>query len=247
MIAAAPAPDCDTCKGKGWLREDLQPGQPRFGQLTPCPDCSGGEAGARAVSRLQADVLLTNGLFDYERQLTIMDLVLRGPGSQRLAAAVNRMLIRPFGLLTVWGGSGNGKTLALQILVNAWRERKQISVYLRLSDLLEYLRGGFEKDSDITLSDRYRRLVAIDLLAIDEFDKAYITDWGAGWLDLFMDDRYRQARAAGAERTHTILAMNDDPEALPAHLLSRLRYDMDSPEGFQIIHNDDPDARPSGL
>jgi DNA replication protein DnaC len=235
--------NCWECRDLGYLRNDVPFGHALFGQLTPCPHCKAPEL----TRRLQDAVLPAGGLLPRERGITLENLTLRGEGSRQLMEETRRMLERPFGMLTVWGGPGNGKTLALQVLVNAWLTREQSAVYLRLADLLEFLRAGYDPDSSLKLSARYQSLATVGLLAIDEFDKARITDWGREWLFTLMDDRYRFGRERGADRRHTVLAMNDDPETLPVYLLSRLRFDLDGPDGFRIVHNVDWDARPIGI
>lgn len=242
-MPVAPAVSCPTCRDIGYLREDVSPGHPQFGVLTPCPECTV----PRLARQFQDAVMPAGGLLPRERSVTLDDLAQRGEGSRRLTVEIHRMIERPFGMLTVWGGPGNGKTMALQVLVNAWLASERAAVYLRLADLLEYLRAGYDADAPIKLSARYQSLAAVDLLAIDEFDKARITDWGREWLFTLMDDRYRLGREGAATRRHTVLAMNDDPATLPTYLISRLRFDLDGPDGFRIVHNVDPDARPSGL
>lgn len=194
----------------------------------------------------QARINAACGLLPGEMALTLESLVERGEGSRRLLAEAHRMLARPFGMLTLWGGAGNGKTLTLMALVNAFRERGQLAIYVRLPDLLEYLRQGYEGER-FEAQQRYRQIAEAYLLALDEVDKTRWTEWAREVVFTLMDDRYRLARERGPQQRHTLLALNQNPETLPAYLISRLRYDLHGPDGFRIVHNMDPDARESGL
>lgn len=176
------------------------------------------------------------------------DILDRGADSRRMVAEAQRMIDRPYGMLTLWGGSGNGKTLVLQVLVNAFIARGQMAIYTTLTDMLNYVREGYDPEEELKANIRYKKLLWCKLLCVDEVDKAKITEKAYEILTALIDDRYRYARETGELQRHTALAMNEDPEfKLPTHIYSRLRHDLDGPEGFRIIENRDPDARPAGL
>lgn len=190
----------------------------------------------------------TSGLLPGEMGLTLDDILERGEGSRQMITEARRMVERPYGCLTIWGGPGNGKTLTLQVLVNTYMARGQPAIYARLADLLEYLRAGYNADEPLKTSARYQKVVSCKLLAIDEFDKARLTSWAEENIFTLMDDRYRYGKERGGMQRHTVIALNQNPAfALHSYLLSRLRYDLMGPDGFRIIHNADDDARDEGL
>lgn len=240
-----PAADvCPTCKGAEYLRMNVPIGHPRFGKMEPCPDCRG----RRVAEELQRTLTATSGLLPGEQGLTLEDIFDRGEGSHLMLTQARRMIERPYGLLTIWGGPGNGKTLTLQVLVNHFMAIGKPAIYARLADLLEYLRTGYDDSEPLKTSARYQKVVTCKLLALDELDKARMTEWAREVVFTLIDDRYRYGRERGELQRHTVIAMNDNPEmALDSYLVSRLRYDLLGPDGFRIVRNADPDAREEGL
>ena len=185
------------------------------------------------------------GLLPHEQRMSIDDLVDRGDCTRTMIAEVKRFAAEPFGMLTLWGSWGNGKTAALAALVNHFNALcAGTAIYVRFADLLEAIREGFDERADVRAEARHRLLLAIPFLAIDEVDKAHMTEWAGQFRARFFDDRYRQARSGLA---HTALALNFDPSGLAEHLYDRLRWGEDLQGGFRIVRNEDPSARPRGL
>lgn len=201
----------------------------------------------RRALEVQARLDEISGLLPDEMALTLDSVVQRGEGSRAILAEARRMLAAPYGMLTLHGGPGNGKTLVLQALVNEFRQQGKAAIYVRLADLLDHLRDGFDPDVKIDTSRRYQELSQVTLLALDEFDKPRLTDYAREVIFTLVDDRYRYGKQSGRVRRHTVIAMNCQPDTLPAYLISRLRYDLHGPDGFRIIENVDTDARESGL
>jgi DNA replication protein DnaC len=219
---------CDDCGGVGWLRVDAQPGEPGFGDLVPC-QCNEAVWEAR-----RAKLRRITGMTDYELNIRLGDLIERAEDTAAMKAAARQMIERPSGMLTIWGGPGNGKTIALLAIVNELRERRGVEVaYLRFPDLVDWLRDGFNDDTE---RDRYEFVRNVPVLALDEVDKARMTEYADEFRFRFLDDRYRLALAKQAV---TVLAMNCDPQDLPYHIYSRLNDGR-----FDIVHNTDSDFRP---
>jgi DNA replication protein DnaC len=235
-------PDCPLCHGLGYLSEDRPLDHPRFGRIEPC-DCR-----KEAIAREQSNQLdkLSN-LYPDERKIRLDQLEQRrGAGTRRMLRAAHEYLEAPYGLLTLWGAAGNGKTAVLMALVNHFNhDGRGPAAYFRFADLMNVIRLGHHPDTEMQAVERYRRLKSIWFLAIDEIDHAAMTESAQEFRARFFDDRYRLARAGQA---HTALAMNDDPAVLPGHIYDRLRWGIDLPAGgFRIIHNADASARASGL
>lgn len=231
---------CPVCHGVKWVSFDLPPGDPYFGRSVACPVCH--EPGLQRQA--QTSLLAASALLPDAIGLTLDDILDRGAGSRAMIAQCRRMIERPFGMLTLWGGPGAGKSLALKVLVNAWISRGLTAAYLDMSDLLDYLRDGFD-DQRHRYTDRLRAIREVRFLAVDELDKASPNSWAMEQFFKVLNRRYELGRNGLA---CTALAMNRRPDDwLPDYAISRLRFDMYSPDGWAIVANNDDDARPAGL
>lgn len=224
---------CDVCRDIGWLRADVPVGDPNFGQFVPCA-CREPEILERRQKRLEA----ITGLMPGELDLRLTDAMIRGQDTPDMIAVVRLFVEQPYGILTLWGGSGNGKTLLLQAAVNELRERRGwLGAYVKFVDLLDYMRAGFAKDVSLTTTERYAELKALKVIAVDEVDKANLTAYANEFRTRFLDDRCR----LGIEgRALTLFALNDDPAMLPDYIYDRLRDGR-----FVIYNNTDPSLRPA--
>lgn len=241
---SAPQADCIICGGLGWLSRDLPIVHAEFGKLVPC-SCRLDHISREKAEKLQRQA----GIYPHEQKISLDDLLMRGDCTRQMLAEVRRFAAEPFGILTLWGGVGNGKSAALIALVNHFNAAQPGSaVYIRFADLLDIMREGFDPrptaKNQMKYHDRYEMLKAVFALAIDEVDKANMTAWAFEFRTKFFDERYRMARSRLA---HTMLAMNDDPRDLPDHISDRLRWGERVPDGFRIVFNGDPSARPAGL
>lgn len=158
---------------------------------------------------------------------------------------VKRFAAQPYGMLTLWGSWGNGKSLALMGLVNHFNGLQPGSAcYMTFEELMNVVRKGFKDGAEFDAEARALRLRQIKYLAIDEFDKANLTRFGETFRSEFFDYRYRDAKNG---YSHTVLAMNCDIADLPGHIYDRIHYGVRSPLGFRVVRNKDESARPSGL
>ncbi len=247
-------PECIHCRGVGYLRFDVPFGHPDFGELKIC-ECRGSEVIAAAQSLRKE-----SSQMPHEFELKLDDIERRGEGSIELLTECRRLVGGDFGMMTVYGPTGNAKSLALMATVNEFIGRGHRSAYFTLSGLLDYLRVGFAHGHDtLAAHARYQRISNLHMLAVDEFDfessddfpmvKTRVTPFMEEVVSNLIDDRYCYGRAPSDQRKYTLLAMNNNPEILPTHLYSRIAWGLDAviPERFRIVENTDPDARPSGL
>jgi len=212
----------------GVNRLDVPVGHPRFGQLVPC-ECKAEEIARRLADRC--------GMHEEEMMVSFSQVILRGDTAKMVKVA-QEFISSPYGILTLWGGEGNGKTLVLQATVNEMRWKYGlIGVYITFVDLMDYIREGFDKEADVPARQRYDQIVSAPVLAVDEVDKANITNWGSEFRTRFFDDRYRRGCLG---ECHTLLAMNEDPRELPGYIYGRLA------DGRNLIfHNRDDSFRPA--
>ena len=216
---------CPRCGGSGWLRNDLPIDHPDFGKMVRC-DCKKKED-ARFLQEISR-------MTERERDVGMEDLVERGKGSSSLIESGKEFCKNPKGILTVYGGTGNAKSLLLQAVVNTILEKGKAAIYTTMFDLMGYIREAYDDDDDTALSrlDRFR---TIPVLAIDEFDKVKTTDWVLSQVTSLVDRRHRDGLGG---KSGTLIAMNADIETMPGWIFSRLTDGRNT-----LIHNTDSDLR----
>lgn len=213
--------DCPTCGGDGVFRLDLPLGHPNFGHYFQCP-CN------------QSALEYISGLKTHERNITLNRLVTKGrPGAEKMRVAAERFIARPVEFLSFYGTYGNGKTLALQAIVNGCLERGIEARYLTGKELVLYLREAFDPNVPETDVARINRLATIPVLCIDELAEAGKTPYAREMQIHLINERYRCASALG-----TVFAWNTTFADLPwPSVVSRLKE-------FEFIENTDKDLRP---
>lgn len=219
-------PDCTLCGGLGYFSANVPIGHVLFGTLIPC-DCT---AGYRA-GLLQK----MSGLTGEEQRVTLKDIIEVGTDTCSMIGVASAFIAQPSGMVTLWGGSGNAKSLILQAVVNECIGQGIVAVYVTMLDLLEYIREAYNGKADESAWRRMERYEAVPVLAIDEVDKVKASDWVVERESAIFEKRYRWGLA---RRAGTLLAMNANPDRLPDWIQSRL-----SDGRNRIIENRDPDMR----
>jgi DNA replication protein DnaC len=181
-----------------------------------------------------------SGLTEKERKLRLSQVATTGrAGTAAMLKACRSFVENPAGILTLWGGVGNGKTTCLQAVVNELIERGVTSVYITAFDLFSHIREAFNSKQEVVSESAYNRLMRFEkvrVLALDELDKVRPTDWTLEQLTDLIDKRHRR----GLDGTNgTLIAMNTDPALQSDWIASRL---MDGRN--QVVHNTDADLRP---
>ena len=138
------------------------------------------------------------------------------------------------GFLTVHGGYGNAKSTLLKALVNDCIAYDISVRYITMTEVMIYAREAFENqkqgDSDY---GRITRLASVQVLVIDELDKARISDYAREVQTHLFDVRYRKSQTLG-----TVVAWNGVFTAIDLPwVLSRLSQ-------FTVVENNDADMRP---
>ena len=227
------AEKCHFCHDLGHFRKDpkAEPGDPDFGETVHCPYCNGGND-PQTLRRL-------SGLSEHEQQWRLTDLDTQGrPAVQRLEQACRELIGGRRRVITVWGTCGNGKTLALQAVVNEMAERRVPAMYYTTKQMLDHLRDGIygaAGERSEGMQARLKRLEDVPYLALDEFDKVSSTDWVREQLTYFIDRRHRASEAG----THaTLIAMNADPAQQEPWIASRLMAGCN-----RVVHLDGGDLR----
>ena len=223
---------CNVCGGVGWVRVEVPLGHPQFGKTVRC-DCKVQEDS----NRLQQ----LSGLTEGERRITLDGIETAGrTGTSKMVNACRTFVQQPTGILTLWGGVGNAKTMALQAVVNALVAKNVDAVYVTAFDLFSHIRAAMNEKREVMNQGVYERLVRFEnvtVLAVDEFDKIRVTDWVMEQVTDLIDKRYRFGLDGSAG---TVLAMNSDPAGQPEWIASRL---LDGRN--HVVYNPDRDIRPA--
>lgn len=195
-----------------------------FGKLFPCKECNAGAiAGA-------------TGLNPLEREIRFADIETDGrPGAAKMLDAARAFVNGGCrGFLTIHGDYGNGKSTMLKAIVNEAVAKGVSARYITMTEVMAYAREAFQSQkAGDTDYGRITDLAKVHVLAIDEVDKARVSDYAYEVQSHLFDFRYRNAYEVG-----TILAWNGDFKQveLPS-VLSRLTQ-------YPVIHNTDTDMRP---
>ena len=225
-------PMCNDCGDVGFVRaDDVEIGNPQFGKLIRC-----GCQAKNDLSRLQR----LSGLTNMERAVRLADIsAVSGTDTAFMVDAAKRFLKNPVGFLTIHGGAGNAKTAVMHGIINELVQGSVEAVYITAFDLISYIRAAFDKQREIvdaTAYDRLKRLERVRVLCLDELDKVKWSDWVEEQITDLIDARYR----LGLDwEVGTVVAMNANPDTLPAWIYSRLRDGRNV-----VIENRDADVRP---
>ena len=200
-----PAPVCATCQGKRWLWDA------QAARLAPC--------GCWQVERQE----LLERVSGLEGEMLTFSLggikPLPGVTGRTEAVRAARELVQaPRWFFTVHGSYGVGKTHLLAAIVNDARRAGFSGLYTTMAQVLDHLRRTFKPGAEIDGDELWDRLLAVDVLAIDEIDRFNPTAWAQERFFMLLDARYR-----AGERQLTCFATNGALEELPGYFESRLQ------------------------
>lgn len=206
-------------------------GHPEFGKIHVCT-CN---------VLLRDGHVAFSGLDEHERSIRLSGILTDAfPGHARMLEALQDFVTRPAGMLTIYGGPGNGKTFAVKAAVNELIERGQEAIYVRVPELVTCTRQALYPSGDVKSDlahQRLKRIEAAPVLVLDDLDRVHESRGTQEQIDALIERRCDRAMQGSSG---TILVMNSDPADQPDWLRSRL-FDGRN----RVVHNDDPDLRPS--
>ena len=131
----------------------------------------------------------------------------------------------PDGWLTFAGPSGSGKTYLAAAIANRRIELRDPALFITVADLLDYLRGGFNDDSEVEFIDLFEQVRSAPLLVLDDLPTQPATPWTQERLFQLLAWRH-------SARLPTVITLRGDPNRLDDFLRTRI----ESPDGFGKLH-----------
>jgi DNA replication protein DnaC len=178
--------------------------EPRYGQLVACDGCDRAtkQTIARCWSVSSMDIAAPN-------PPSLVTLEPYTPEADTAIEAISAFIRERFGWLTLTGGSGTGKSHALESIARYFLVTGLPCVYIASLHLWEYLGGVARGEHDQTdYAERFRWLAALPALVIDELNVESATPFVFKTRRALLDARYRGALAG---ESVTVLASNDEP------------------------------------
>ncbi len=226
------SPDCPECGGVGYVHYDVPVGHPKFGKLERCSK-------ARMLitkQSLQADEIDPRvGLTPDELRNLSWDLVKKGVNqADRACEVTRRAFMSGHGMVFMYGGYGQGKSLVLKIAVAAALNEGKRAAYANLAGVLDDIRIAYdERENKMTeLVRRMEWWASLDVLAIDELDKVGQTEWARERIFQLLDARYQ--RAVRQEALTVIAANYQSTDELSGYLKSRIEDNRFVANGYVI-------------
>lgn len=236
------SPDCHVCGGVGYIRYEVPLGHPKFGKLERCP-----RAQAMTVEKsLQAGEIDPRvGLTADELRTLSWDLVKKGVNQADQACDVTkRAYTAGYGIVFLYGGFGQGKSLVLKIATAMALRAGKRAAYANLAGVMDDIRLAYDEREN-KMTELVRRVdwwTSLDVLAIDELDKAGQTDWARERIFQLLDVRYQ--RAIRQEALTVIASNHESLDELSGYLKSRIEDNRFASNGY-ILHLKGADGRKS--
>lgn len=194
----------------GFVRYDVPSGHPKFGKVDRCQ-----YAQARDIAKVleSGEINPCIGLTVDELRHLSWDLVRGGVNqADRAREATQNAYRAGHGLVFMYGGYGQGKSLILKIAVAAAVTAGKRAAYANLAGVLDDIRSAYD-EREYKMTELVRCMewwTSLDVLAIDELDKVGQTDWARERIFQLLDARYQRAVRQEA-------LVDDDRCQLPKH------------------------------
>lgn len=214
-------PNCEICKGIGYIRKDVPTSHPDFGHIFPC------ECRRDKLTNAAEDKLFSFSNLNALRHLTFDSFNpngregLSGPELDSLRNAFRasqEYAQNPQGWLLLQGAYGCGKTHLAAAIGNDVVEKRGLStLFITTPDLLDSLRFAYN-DPDVTFEQRLNEIRNVPLLIMDDFGTENATRWAQEKLFQILNYRY-------INQFPTIITTNLSLDELESRIRSRLQDD----------------------
>jgi len=151
-----------------------------------------------------------------------------------MVSACRRFMKSKTGMLSIYGGYGNGKSTALRSIVNQCLSEGIEARYMTMYEVMAYAREAFEsRQAGDTDAGRITRLAGTRVLCLDELDKGRMSDYAIEIQTHLFEVRYRRADVLG-----TVVAWNGALDTL------KMPWVVSRVSEFEVVNNTDADLRP---
>lgn len=212
-------PRCSLCLDQQWLsNNNLNVGDPGFGEAIPCPQCLEPVLAAKRIGRLWGSA----GLAPY----AAMTFASFGPRNQeRIARSDLDILARakticvsyaadPAGFIVLTGDNGLGKTHLAASIANHVAQTRPVA-FLVVPDFLDHLRATFAPDSEVTFDQRFEDARNVFMLVMDDLGAQTNSEWAREKLFQLINHRCRM-------NLPTVYTTNRPLAAMDKRIASRL-------------------------
>jgi len=191
-------PGCEICGGLGIVRYDVPEYHPNFGKLQPCPNLPAELRGTRWHSGLTQNEqdnldwsVFTPTQVSITAWYSTKDEKVIKTTADKVAQHI-RSYLDDGGWVWIWSpGWGVGKSLMLKAFIADGLRRGIQGVYLQMSEFLTDLRNAYnETDPREASINRLDRWMETPRLALDEYDKTFLTGWGEEQAFALLNRRY---------------------------------------------------------
>lgn len=216
------------CGGAGWLTPLVEVTHADFGKAIAC-ECQ--EADVDRERRIAALERYSN--LGALKLATFANADLSGLSNDTAARKAfsdtriyaERYAEDPQGWITFAGPSGSGKTYLAAAIANRRIESGNPALFITAADLLDYLRGGFDDDSEATFVDLFEQVRNAPLLVLDDLPARPATPWTQERLFQLLAWRH-------SARLPTVITLRGDLNRLDDFLRTRI----ESADGFGKLY-----------
>ena len=228
QFETSPEP-CLICNGTKWLTVRVPASDPNFGSLFPC-ECQQSEADQtrrrEALERYSRLGTLRDATFNLADPYGPTDNPVNRRAFAEALSAASRYADEPVGWLTFSGPSSSGKTYLAAAIANRQIELGNAALFITVSDLLDYLRSGFDDDTELGFVDLFEQVRDATLLVLDDLPTRSATPWTQEKLFQLLAGRH-------SARLPTVITLRGAPNRLDEFLRTRL----ESVDGFARLYN----------
>ena len=131
--------ECELCEDMRLVTHNVPVNHEDFGKAFPCPVCG--------INYQQKHLLKLSRLNPRQAAVTLNDLQEEGrPLTANMKGLAKRVMDGDLPWLTLIGNPGVGKSTAMFAIVNHFRAQGIKAIYLDWSELLDYIRQGYNPD-----------------------------------------------------------------------------------------------------
>ncbi len=207
---------CSICKGAGFFRRELPPNHPQFGRAVVC-HCTKTKLQAQRQKRL---LKLSNlgmlSRFTFETFKSNNTQSESQDDHNEALTLCQQYTTNPQGWLLLKGTYGGGKTHLAAAIANSRIQQGQLTLFVVVPDLLDYLRATYGPRSEIGYDERFNQVRNIPLLILDNLDTRTSTAWAKEKLFQIINHRYNA-------ELPTVITTSTELEEIDLRIRSRLQ------------------------